>query len=71
MLRQSLRLFIEKSKFASPQKEQALSKLDGNCFHRQLRNEIIMLPIPKIKYPEIRMTLDQGHYLDMAIDRVS
>ena len=41
-------------------------RLNLNEFHKQLRNELIMLPIPKIR----QMTEKQGHYLDLAIERV-
>ena len=70
MLRQSLKLFIISSDLGLIRKNTALEKLIGDDFHRQLRNELIMLPIPKIKYPDIRMSLDQSHYIDMAIQRV-
>ena len=46
MLRQSLNLFI--SELHSQNKDKALEKLKSDNFHRQLRNELIMIPIPKI-----------------------
>ena len=49
---------------------EALERLKDKNFHRQLRNELIMLPIPKIKRRSIT-SLDQGHYLLLAIERVS
>ena len=87
MLRQSLKLFISELDSGSYQTcpnffclcppmsgsykiRDALSKLNGNGFHKQLRNELIMLPIPKIKNGNIS-SLDQGHYLPLAIERVS
>ena len=53
--------------------EKALKILNRDDFHRQLRNELIMIPIPKILSNEhIRNApLTQGHYLDMAFERVS
>ena len=41
-------------------------------FHRQLRNELIMIPIPKSLSNEFieESPLTQGHYLDMAFERV-
>ena len=42
-------------------------------FHRQLRNELIMIPIPKsfsIEFNE-QSPLNQGHYLELAFKRVS
>ena len=70
MLRQSLKLFISGLDSGSYKIQDALSKLNGNGFHKQLRNELIMLPIPKIKNANIS-SLDQGHYLPLAIERVS
>ena len=52
--------------------DEALTKLNCNDFHRQLRNELIMGPIPKMfsrEYNE-EAPLSQGHYLDMAFERV-
>ena len=81
MIRQSLKLFIRglKSRMYDDINEailksslwsEALEKLKSKNFHRQLRNELIMLPIPKIKRRSIT-PLDQGHYLLLAIERVS
>ena len=70
MLRQSLKLIISGLDSDSYKINEALSKLNGNGFHKQLRNELIMLPIPKIKNGNIS-SLDQGHYLPLAIERVS
>ena len=51
----------------------ALTKLNSDDFHRQLRNELIMIPIPKILSNEHNdyAPLSQGHYLHMAFERVS
>ena len=71
MLRQSLNVFL--GYFESQNKDEALKKLNKDEFHRQLRNELIMIPIPKIlstEYNEIA-PLSQGHYLKMALERVS
>ena len=81
MIRQSLKLFIRglKSRIYDDINEaisklslwsEALEKLKNPNFHRQLRNELIMLPIPKIKRRSTT-PLDQGHYLFLAIERVS
>ena len=81
MIRQSLKLFIRglKSRVYDDIDEavsksilwsEALTRLKDKNFHRQLRNELIMLPIPKIKR-RFETPLDQGHYLDLAIERVS
>ena len=41
-------------------------------FHRQLRNELIMIPIPKSLSNEFNQNspLNQGHYLHLALERV-
>jgi len=73
MMRQSLNLFISQLDAGLFQKDDALKKLNGKHFHRQLRNELIMIPIPKnlsTEYNE-ESTLNQGHYLDMAFQRVN
>ena len=71
MLRQSLNFFlrdVEQEKL-----DEALKKLNSEDFHRQLRNELIMIPIPKILSNEYNQyaPLSQGHYLDMALERVN
>ena len=70
MLRQSLNLFI--SELDNQNKDNALEKLKSDNFHRQLRNELIMIPIPKILSSEYNeyAPLSQGHYLGMALGRV-
>ena len=72
MLRQSLNLFIENFVYFK-QKNAALAKLNRDDFHRQLRNELIMIAIPKILSNEYNeyAPLSQGHYLDMALERVN
>ena len=72
MLRQSLNLFLEN--FVNFQNmDVALEKLNSEDFHRQLRNELIMIPIPKFLSNEYNedAPLSQGHYLFMALERVS
>ena len=51
----------------------ALKILNSCDFHRQLRNELIMIPIPKLFSNEFNeyAALSQGHYLFMALERVS
>ena len=72
MLRQSLNLFI-KGLINFKNKNKALEKLNSDDFHRQLRNELIMIPIPKIFSTDYNedAPLSQGHFLDMALERVS
>ena len=81
MIRQSLKLFIRglKTRMYDDLNEvilklslwsEALERLKEKNFHRQLRNELIMLPIPKVKR-RFETPLDQGHYLSLAIERVS
>ena len=71
MLRQSLNLFIG-GIINLKNKEEALKKLNSDDFHRQLRNELIMIPIPKILSTEFNneAPLSQGHYLGLAFERV-
>ena len=70
MLRQSLNLLLREVDHEN--KKIVLSKLKSNDFHRQLRNELIMIPIPKILSSEYNVDspLCQGHYLNMALERV-
>ena len=72
MLRQSLNLFIE-DHLNSQEKNIALKKLNSSDFHRQLRNELIMIPIPKLLSTEYNHVapLSQAHFLFMALQRVS
>ena len=83
MLRQSLKIFL-KMLSASVYAQPALQKIEENDFHKRLRNELIMLPIPKAKFfnrkvptgvnPvdfEDEIIEKQAHVLDSAIDRVS
>ena len=70
MLRQSLNLLL---RHVEHQKlEEALAKLNSDDFHRQLRNELIMIPVPKILSTEYNdeAPLSQGHYLKTALERV-
>ena len=71
MLRVSLNLLLRDVEHENLDK--ALAKLNSDDFHRQLRNELIMIPIPKILSSEYNeeAPLSQGHYLDMALERVS
>ena len=83
MLRQSLTIFL-KSLPMSSNVQNALQKLEENEFHKRLRNELIMLPIPKAKFFDRKVPTGedpakfkdkihkkQAHFLDCAIDRVS
>ena len=72
MLRQSLNLLICKLDENCLNKNVALKKLNSVDFHRQLRNELIMIPIPKNLSNEFNdiSPLSQGHYLGLALERV-
>ena len=83
MLRQSLKLLL-KTLPATSNVLNALQKIEENEFHKRLRNELIMLPIPKAKFfsrkvptgvnPtdfEDEIIEKQAHVLNCAIDRVS
>ena len=77
MLRQSLNTFFQKLDLEAlgveAFEEDVLKKLNGDDFHRQLRNELIMTPIPKHFSNEYiaESPLSQGHYLDMAFEKVN
>ena len=90
MLRQSLNLFLQELKLKHRNSidyerkiKFALTLLNGNDFHKRLRNEIVMVPIPKIKFHDHliqqmktsknykdEIQRQQGHLLEKAIDRV-
>ena len=59
--------------FRSQKMNMALKFLNSCDSHRQLRNELVMIPIPKILSNEYNESapLSQGHYIDMALERVS
>ena len=73
MLRQSLNLFISKLDEKLHNKTDALKKLNSIDLHRQLRNELIMIPIPKNleSWYNQYSALNQGHYLKLAFERVN
>ena len=73
MLRQSLNLFISKFDKNVYRINDALLKLNSAGFHRQLRNELIMIPIPKnlSNWYNQYSALNQGHYLHLAFERVT
>ena len=89
MLRQSLKNFLKTlpSSFNTQpalKKINFINELQENEFHKRLRNELIMLPIPKAKFfnrkvptgvsPAVfedEITKKQAHFLDCAIERVS
>lgn len=83
MLRQSLKLFI-KTQLSTTRTQAALRKLEENEFHKRLRNELIMLPIPKAKFFQHKVPVGvnpmvvedeiiekQKHFVPDAINRVS
>ena len=69
----SILQFISNSISRSQKKNMALEILNSCDFHRQLRNELIMIPIPKFLSNEYNedAPLSQGHYIFMALERVS
>ena len=71
MLRVSLNLLLREVEHEKL--DEALAKLNSDDFHRQLRNELIMIPIPKMTSTEYNeeAPLSQGHYLNKALERVS
>ena len=73
MLRQSLNLFLSKLDEKLINKTDALKKLNSIDLHRQLRNELIMIPIPKNleSWYNQYSALNQGHHLDLAFERVN
>ena len=83
MLRHSLKIFL-KSLSMSSNVQNALQKVEENDFHKRLRNELIMLPIPKAKFFDRKVPSGvnrqdfedeiiekQAHVLQSAISRVS
>ena len=83
MLRHSLKKFLQ-SLPSSSDIQAALRKVDENEFHKRLRNELIMLPIPKAKFFDRKVPSGvnrhdfedeiiekQAHVLQSAISRVS
>ena len=72
MLRQSLNSFFGDI-INLKNKNEALKKLSNDKFHRQLRNELIMIPIPKNLSNQFNKdsALNQGHYLHLAFERVN
>ena len=83
MLRQSLKIFLQTLP-ASFNVQPALRKIEENDFHKRLRNELIMLPIPKAKFVDRKIPSGvnpadfedeingkQTHVLHCAIERVS
>ena len=83
MLRQSLKNFLQTLP-SSFNTQRAWQKINENEFHKRLRNELIMLPIPKAKFFSRKVPTGvnpadfddeiiekQTHVLNCAIDRVS
>ena len=72
MLRQSLNLLISKLNEIPFNTIDTFKKLNSVEFHRQLRNELIMIPIPKNISNEFNENspLSQGHYIGLALERV-
>ena len=85
MLRQSLRMLVAniKTKYPDYDFNETLNYLNQSKFHKRLRDEITMIPIPKLKISAktCPMNMDfydyqdwvvnqQSHILEWAIDRV-
>ena len=84
MLRQSLRIFVKSliKKFPDYNVDEALNFLNEKLFHKRLRDEITMIPIPKLKikknfgqagtstWNKDWIVSKQAHVLEWAIDRV-
>ena len=49
----------------------ALENLKQNAFHKKLRNELIMLPIPKVNGSKNKSNDTDLHFLERAVERVS
>ena len=78
MLRQSLKMFLSNlnpvTNLIRPHKiAEALAKLSENKFHVRLRNEIIMLPIPKAKMfdHKVPIGMNRDDYEDYIVDKQS
>ena len=84
MLRSSLLNFLEKTQANAYLKAVAFSSLKENDFHKRLRREIVMIPIPKptvINYKMVGLQTPENfineifekqlHNLELAIRRVS
>ena len=87
MLRQSIRRFLEnkyKYQYRLGKKYGVtMTKLNDNNFHKKLRDEILMIAIPKPKFvnhqsstnyegkTHAKVISKQSHFLSSAIDRVS
>ena len=84
MLRSSLLISMEKTQTKDNVKSMAIINLKKNDFHKRLRREIVMMPIPKpsvlnhkmvgLKNPENfinELFMKQLHNLELALRRVS
>ena len=83
MLRSSLMIFLENSQAQAVLKAIVITNLKKNEFHKKLRHEIVMMPIPKpsvmnykiIGHQNPENFIDeiydkQRHNLELALDRV-
>ena len=80
MLRQSLKVFVNSldcsSRINENVKQAAIKLLSSSKFHRRLRSELVMMPIPKPLTDDAQKVDEsylksQGHNVEAAIDRVS
>ena len=70
MLRQSLKRFLQ-SLPCTLRNQAALQKVDENEFHKRLRNELIMLPIPKAKFFDRKVPtgVDRNDFKELIIEK--
>ena len=80
MLRQSLKVFVNSldrsSKITEKVKQAAYEILSSSKFHRRLRSELVMMPIPKPLTDDAQKVDEsylksQRHHVESAINRVS
>ena len=80
MLRQSLKVFVNSvnypSRISEKAKREATKILNDSKFHRRLRSELVMMPIPKpltddAQKVDASYLESQGHNVESAINRVS
>ena len=80
MLRQSLKVFVNSldrsSRINENVKQAAIKLLSSGKFHRRLRSELVMMPIPKPLTDDAQKVDEsylksQSHNVESAINRVS
>ena len=84
MIRQSLLMFLRNLNIEDNDVKRALQRANEYSFHNQIRNELIMIPIPKAKLNKTKINFDQytetqrnkihalqKHCLKLAFNRVN